>query len=54
MELSEGICPFFSGITLSNIDANLWRIRFLKLNIFGLIHRMEDYKTRHQSVKALK
>jgi len=54
MDLSDGLCPFVSGITLANIVNVLWRTKFLKSKTIGILSRLGNGQKRRQSNKALK
>ena len=51
MDISGGICPFMSGITIANICAVLWRTRYLKVDHIPVVQKPAK---RKQSFKALK
>ena len=51
MDISRGMCPFVSGITIANICAVLWRTQYLKPDHIPVVQRPPK---RKQSFKALK
>ena len=53
IDISNGICPFVSSMTVAGLCNRFWRTKILEKNQIGLIP-VNGFKSRPQSVKAMK
>ncbi|XP_055352376.1 uncharacterized protein LOC129598480 [Paramacrobiotus metropolitanus] len=54
MEISNGLCPFTSALTIAGLCNLYWRSFILKANQIGLVPQQRFARNRLQSVKAMK
>ncbi len=54
MNVSGGICPFYSAMTIAGVCINFLRARCLTADTIGVTPRMDRAQCRRQSLKALK
>ncbi|XP_055336572.1 uncharacterized protein LOC129587021 [Paramacrobiotus metropolitanus] len=53
-EISQGLCPFVSSLTIAGLCNRYWRSFMLKPEQIGLLPHGLNARNRHQSVKAKK